>query len=136
MLAANWYASLLLIAIVWAEIARVVDGKPVLVNALFIILIPIALFAFSWFRTQKIVEKNARAMSELQATASLDSIGVHVTTASGATSFSPWSDFSGWKEGPGVFTLSRGKTVRVFPKRGLGAGGEEEVRSLLQSNVS
>ena len=27
---ANWYATLLLIVVVWAEIARMIDGKPVL----------------------------------------------------------------------------------------------------------
>ncbi len=97
---------------------------------------PISLLWLSWFRTSRAMEKSARMLCDLEATVFLDAAGIHVTTASGATSLWPWSDFSAWKEGPEVFSLTTGKTFRIFSKRGLGAEGEEAVRSLFRSHVS
>ena len=54
---ANWYASLLLVAIVWGEIARAVDGKPIQPGSLGLLLIPVLLFWFYWFRTQGSLRK-------------------------------------------------------------------------------
>jgi hypothetical protein len=53
-----------------------------------------------------------------------------------STTFVPWSEFSGWKEGEGVFTLTIGKHFRVLTKCGLSEPEVEQLRSLLRSQIS
>jgi hypothetical protein len=123
LIAANWYFTLLLIVIIWAEIARLLEGKPILLNTLPILLIPVFFLWLSWFRTRRAIEQAAQQISDIKGTAVLTEHGIDATASSGATSFVPWSAYSAWKEGPDVFTLTIGKTFRVFSKRGLGSGG-------------
>ncbi len=133
---ANWYASLLLIVIVWAEIARYVSGKPVQASAAGLVLIPVFFLWLYWFRTQGAVRKAASELSDTQGTASIDGKGISAYSSTGATSFVPWSQYSGWKEGQDVFTLTTGKTFRVLAKRGLSEGEIEQLRSTFHAQIS
>jgi hypothetical protein len=136
LLLANWYSSVLLIVIVWAEIAAALSPKGIRLNTVPLVLIPVFFLWLSWYRTQKSIEKGAEQISDIKASARLEADGIHSTRSSGATSYVPWGDFSSWKEGPDVFTVSKGTTFMLFSKRGLGDAGEQEVRSLLSANVS
>jgi len=133
---ANWYASLLLVVIVWAEIARIADGKPIQPGSLGVLLIPVFLFWFYWFRTQGNVRKAASQLSDTQGSASVDGKGISSASSSGATSFVPWSEYSGWKEGRDVFTLTTDKSFRVFTKRGLSEAELEQLRSTFRTQIS
>jgi hypothetical protein len=130
----NWYAVVLLVVIICAEIAAMANGKfrP---DALPYLLIPVLFLWWSWYRIHRAMEKGARQISDLKGSASFDSDGIRSTNSTGATSFVPWVNVSSWKEGPDVFTLLVGKSLQVFPKRGLGSAKVDEVRSLLKANV-
>ncbi len=133
---ANWYATILLIVILWAEIARIVAGKPIQLASLWIVLIPVFFLWLYWYRTQSSISKAASELSDTAGSASLDSDGIHATASTGATSFIPWSQYSAWKESTEVFTLTTGKTFRVFSKRGLSESEVGQLRSLFQSQVN
>jgi hypothetical protein len=133
---ANWYATLLLIVIVWADIARLIDGKPIQVASLGLLLIPAFLLWFYWFRTQGAVRKAASQLSDSNGSASIDGKGISANSSKGATSFVPWSEYSGWKEGTDVFTLTQEKSFRVFTKRGLNEAELEQLRSIFRTQIS
>jgi hypothetical protein len=133
---ANWYASLLLIAILWAEIARLIEDKPIQPASLGLLLIPVFFLWLYWYRTQGSVRKAASQLSDTQGSASIDGKGISAAASTGATSFVPWSEYSGWKEGKDVFTLTTGKSFRVFTKRGLSDAELEQLRSIFRTQIS
>jgi hypothetical protein len=133
---ANWYSTLLLIAILWAEIARIIDGKPIQLISPGLLLIPVFFLWLYWYRTQGNVRKAASQLSDTKGYASVVGKGISATSSTGATSFVHWSEYSGWKEGADVFTLTTGKTFRVFTKRGLGEGELEQLRSIVRTQIS
>jgi hypothetical protein len=133
---ANWYATVLLLVILWAIVARVAQGKPVQADSIMILLIPIAFLGFGWARTQRAIERGAQEISDLGGTASLDDDGLHATASSGATSFTPWSIYTGWKEGTEVFTLERAKNFTVLSKRELSEAELDQARLLFEKNIS
>jgi hypothetical protein len=133
---ANWYATALLIVILGAIIVRLVEGKGLQLNSVMILLIPIAFLGFSYGRQQNYIEKTARSLSDPGGIATLESDGIHSKSSSGATSFTPWSVFLGWKEGLNVFTLDTDNNFRVLPKRGLSDPELAQARSLFESQIS
>lgn len=133
---ANWYASVLLIVILWAEITRLIDRKPIQASSLGLILIPVFLLWLYWYRTQGAVRKAASELSDRRGTASIDGKGISASSSTGATSFVPWNRYSGWREGEDVFTLTTGKTFRVVTKRGLSDGEIEQMRSIFRAQIS
>jgi hypothetical protein len=133
---ANWYATLLLIVVIWAAIARIIAGKPIQLSSLGLLLIPIFFLGFYWYRTQQNVRTAASQLSDTQGNASVDGKGISATASTGATSFVPWSEYSGWKEGADVFTLTTGKSFRVLTKRGLGEADLEQLRSVFRAQIS
>jgi len=56
---ANWYATLLLIVVIWADIARIIAGTPIQLNSLGLLLIPIFFLWFYWYRTRQSMRKAA-----------------------------------------------------------------------------
>ena len=133
---ANWYATLLLIAILWAEIARLIDGKPIQPGSLGLLLIPVFLLWLYWYRSQRAVRETASRLSDAQGAASIDGKGISANSSTGATSFVPWSEYSGWKEGEDVFTLTTGKSFRVLTKRGLSEPELEQLRSIFRTQIN
>ncbi|HYK37191.1 YcxB family protein [Alloacidobacterium sp.] len=133
---ANWYATLLLIVILSAEGARLIAGKPIQPASLGLLLIPAFLLWLYWFRTQGAVRKAALELSDTKGSASIDGKGISASFSTGATSFMPWSEYSGWKEGEEVFTLTKGKSFRVFTKRGLDEAELEQLRGIFRTQIS
>ncbi len=133
---ANWYGTLILVGIEWAAISRLVDGKPIQPIWLVLLLAPPFILWFYWSRTKMAVQKAASNLSEGKGSASIDGSGLHTSSSTGATSFLPWSEFSGWKEGTDVFILTQGKSFRAFTKRGLSDAELEQLRSILRSQIS
>ena len=133
---ANWYSSILLIAISWATVVRLLDGKSLQPATFGLLLIPVFFLWLYWFRTQKAIRDAASQLSDTNGSASVDGKGLSTSSSKGATSFSPWSEFSGWKEGKEVFTLNQGTTFRVFPKRGLTEPEMEQLRSVFRTQIS
>lgn len=133
---ANWYSTLLLIVMVWAETARLVEGKPIQPASLGLLLIPIFFLWLYWNRTQAAVRKAATQMSDSQGSATIDANGTSASTSAGATSFMPWREYSGWKEGKDVFTLTTGESFRTLTKRGLSETELEQLRSLFRTQIS
>jgi hypothetical protein len=133
---ANWYSTLLLVVIVWANIARLVDGKPLQPASLGFTLIPLFFLWFSWNRTSTAVREAATQLSDSQGSATVDANGISAKTSTGATSFVPWRDYIAWKEGVDVFTLATGKSYRILSKRGLSEADLEQLRSLFRTQIS
>jgi hypothetical protein len=131
----NLYSIFLFVLIAGLDIARFTSGKPVLPASLALLLLPVLLIWLRWSRTQAALRKAASGMSDMQGSATLDANGLSVSSASGATSFVPWRDFSGWKEGKDVFTLTKAKSFRVLTKRGLSEAELGELRSLLRTQI-
>jgi HAMP domain-containing protein len=131
----NWYATLLLIAITWAEIARLVDRKPIRAASLGLLLIPIFFLWFSRNRAQSRLRTAAAQLSDTQSSVSIDEKGITAASPTGAIGFVPWRDYSGWKEGKDVFTLTTDKSFRVLPKRGLNEGDLEQLRSMFRTQI-
>jgi YcxB-like protein len=136
LLLANWYASLLLIALVCAETSRVIEGKPIQPSSLGLLLIPLALLWLYWYRSNAAIRTAATQMSDTQGSATIDPNGISASSSTGATSFIPWREYGGWKEGTDVFTLTTEKSFRVFSKRGLNDIDLEQLRSLFRSYIS
>jgi len=133
---ANWYATLLLIVVLWADLARLAEHKPLQPAGAGLLLIPAFLLWLYWYRTQGAVRKGALDLSDTQGTATMDASGISARASSGATSFIPWGEYSGWDEGVNVFTLTKGKSFRVLSKRGLSNAELEQMRSLFRSQIS
>jgi len=135
-LLANWYGTLLLVVIIWAEIARLIDGKPVQPSSLGLLLIPVFLIWLYWYQTQGNLRRAASQLSDTKGSASIDGKGISSASSSGATSFVPWSEYSGWKEGRDVFTLTTEKSFRVLTKRNLSEAELEQLRSIFRTQIS
>jgi len=65
----------------------------------------------------------------------IDANGIGTANAQGATSFAPWSQFRGWREGGLVFTVSDAKTFRTIPKSALSEMQVAEVHGILQTQI-
>jgi hypothetical protein len=134
-LQANGLAVALLVGILWADIKSRIAGKHVPLVSWALLLIPVLLIWFYWYRKQSAVRRAASKPSNTPGSASVDANGISSTTSTGAPSFVPWSEYSGWKEGKGVFTLTKEKSFHVLTKRGLNEAEVEQLRSLFRSQI-
>jgi hypothetical protein len=132
---ANGYAIALLVAILWVDIKNQAAGKHVPPVSWILLLIPVLLIGFYWYRKQSAVQRAVSKPSNMPGTATLDAKGISSTTSAGAPSFVAWSEYSGWKEGKDVFTLTKGKSFQVVTKRGLNEAEVEQLRSLFRSQI-
>jgi hypothetical protein len=101
-----------------------------------LLLIPVLFLWLYWNRTQAAIRKAASQLSDTHGSVSLDANGISASSSTGATSFVPWREYSGWKEGKDVFTLTTGKSFRALTKRGLSETELEQLRSLLRTQIS
>lgn len=134
-LRANGLALALLAGILWADLKSQIAGKHVPAVSWALLLIPVLLFWFYWYRRQSAVRRAVSRPSNTPGSASLDAKGISYTNSTGAPSFVPWSEFSGWKEGKDVFTLTKTKSFNVLAKRGLNEADVEQLRSLFRSQI-
>ncbi len=134
-LQANGYAVVLLVAILWVDIKNQIAGKHVPPVSWALLLIPVLLICFYWYRKHSAVRRAVSKPSNTPGSASVDANGITTTTSTGATSFVPWGEYRGWKEGKDVFTLTKGKSFHVLTKRGLNEAEVEQLRSLFRSQI-
>ena len=125
----------LLFAILWVDIRARMAGKPVPAVSWALLVIPVLLIGFYWYRKYSAVRRAVSRPSNTPGSASVDANGISYTASTGAPSFVPWSEYSGWKEGKDVFTLTKAKSFHVLPKRGLNEAALEQLRSLFRSQI-
>lgn len=65
----------------------------------------------------------------------VDVNGIGAADAMGMTTFAPWSQFRGWREGKLVFTADDAKGFRTIPKSAMSEMQVAEVRGILQSQI-
>lgn len=131
--AANWYATLLLVVVIVANVNAVIHHQPAKWNntLLFLVLVA-ALYGFSWYRWNSKVSKAATSSNVRSSLLSLDSDGIRTKLDSGASSFVPWASYSKWAEGRSVFLLSGRDGTMVIP---ADDGSRDSIRELLQSKI-
>ena len=134
-LQANGLAIALLAGILWADIKSQMAGKHVPLVSWALLLIPVLLIWLYWYRKQSAVQSAVSKPSNTPGFASVDANGISYTNSTGAPSFVPWTEYSGWKEGKDVFTLTKGKSFNVLTKRGLNEAEAEQFRSLFRSQI-
>ncbi len=132
---ANGLASALLVGILWADVKSQIAGKHVPPISWALLLVPALLFWFYWYRKHSAVRRAVTRPSNTPGSATVDANGISYTNSTGAPSFVPWSEYSGWKEGKDVFTLTKAKSCHVLPKRGLNEAEAEQLRSLFRSQI-
>jgi YcxB-like protein len=131
----NLYSIFLLVIVAWLNISRFASGRPFLPSCLILLLLPVLFIWLRWSRIQAAQRNAFSKMNDVQGFASIDANGISTSSASGATSFVPWRDFSGWKEGKDVFTLTKAKSFQVLSKRGLSETELGDLRSLLRTQI-
>lgn len=139
-LQANGLAIALIVGIVWADIHIRIAGKHISTvrsNLLMLVLlmIPVTFICLYWYSERSAVRRAVSRPSNTPGTASIDTTGISIGTSTGAPKFVPWSEFSGWKEGKDVFTLTKGKSFDVLTKRGLNESDIDQLRSLFRSQI-
>ncbi len=87
---------------------------------------------WSWsFRDRRRVQRMNGAGERM----TIDGNGIGMANALGATSFAPWAQFRGWREGRLVFTVGDAKAFRTVPKSALSEVQVAEVRGILQAQI-
>jgi hypothetical protein len=134
-LRANGFAIALLVGILWADIKGQMAGKHVPPVSWALLSIPVLLIGFYWYRKHSAVRRAVSKPSNAPGAASVDANGISYTGSTGVPNFVPWSEYSGWKEGKDVFTLTKAKSFHILPKRGLSEAEAEQLRSLFRSRI-
>lgn len=138
-LARNWYATALVLLVIWGTIAGVVGHNKVNWHAIGMVwLILAGLFVWTFYRVKR---SRARALARLDATLPnqviLTDDGVKMDGTNGATSFLPWDTFNGFREGQRVFLLNRAKvnSAVVLPTLRLSENERRSLRDFLRSRI-
>ncbi len=134
-LQANGLPIALLVGILWADIKWQMAGKHVPLVSWALLLIPVLLIWFYWYRKHSAVRRAVARPTNTPGSASVDANGISYTTSTGAPSFVPWSEYSGWKEGKDVFTLTKVRSFHILSKRGLNEADVEQLRSLFRNQI-
>lgn len=134
---ANWYALALTCAVLWAAASSLIHPTAQGNWGTIGILLGVAglLLAFSWYRVQRQIAQTARKLGSADGVLALQEDGVRESAPGGALSFIPWSEYTSWKEGPSVFTLTSSKGFRCLPKSGLSDAEVAQLRNYLQSKI-
>jgi hypothetical protein len=97
--------------------------------------VAIALVALYGWRLTSSMKKTANKLNASCERITVDAQGLATASATGATSFSPWSQYHRWKEGKLVFTVGDAKAFRTIPKSAMSEMQAGEVRGILQSQI-
>ena len=92
----------------------------------------VALYVWSVTRSLK---KTAAKINAACDRMTLDTQGLTAASATGATSFTPWTQYRRWKEGKLVFTVGDAKAFRTIPKSAMSEVHVGVVRGFLQTQV-
>jgi len=129
----NWYASLILIAVVGADAGKLLRGQaPNWTATIALLAVVVAAMGATWFllqrRSSQILRKSVSSIETL----SLDPDGVRISFNTGSSSFLPWSIYSKWAEGARIFLLTGKDGVTIIPADESSRG---TIRGLLSANI-
>lgn len=85
----------------------------------------------SGLRTRRMAKRINGACERM----TVDLNGISTANALGMTTFSPWSQFRGWREGKLVFTVGDAKAFRTIPKSPMTEMQVGQVRGILQTQI-
>ena len=136
---ANWYATALLIIVLWGTISGLIgQTKPNWQGLAIVWAILIALFLWAFYRakrrrTQQLTQLNATLPDEVN----LTSDGIKWSGPNGATGSMPWSNFKAWREGRRVMLIdqTQGNRVVILPIATLSDIDRIPIRQFLQSHI-
>ena len=116
----NFYAMFCVLAALIAAVVNLVDPFTPNWNGIVIVfLFGALLVGISLQRLRGSIRKAASGINAQGAQMTLDAQGVSMSSNTGATSFTPWSQFGGWKEGNLVFTIGDTKEFKTVAKSNL-----------------
>jgi len=139
LLLANWYGLALILALIWSTVSGLFGGTNRnwrFVAILWAVLGGIALWVvYSTRRTMasEFTQLNATLPDHLNLTTD----GVKIDGPNGASAFSPWRTFKGWREGRRVVLIdqSQGNSVVILPVAQLSEIERLSIRQYLQSHI-
>jgi hypothetical protein len=138
-LAVNWYGIILLVTVIWGTIAGLVgttNPNWLGLGILWVVIIAIAAWAF--YSSKRSM---AKEFSELSASLpdwiTLAEDGIKLNGPNAATSFQPWGNFKGWREGKRVMLLdSQVGGFLMVPVAELSALERESLRQFLRLHIA
>ena len=131
--AANWYGTALLLLVVVVGANGAIHHQQMKWGAMLgFAAICVFFIGLSWYRWNSRLAKIAGASNARSGTLSLESDGIRMTSASGASTFVPWSSYNKWIEGKSVFLLTGNDGTAILP---IDDGNRESVRGLLTSQI-
>ena len=132
----NIYSIFIILAVLGGVVANIVDNARVNWNGIVILLaIAAVLIGLFLWRLTASIKKAAAKINTACNKLTLDAQGISTVSGTGATSFTPWSHYSRWKEGSLVFTIGDAKEFRTFPKSTMSDTQISEVRGMLQTQI-
>jgi hypothetical protein len=138
-LLANWYGILLLGAVSWATISGALgytNPNWRAVGIMWAVVAAIILFAVCKTKTGR-PQVFAKLNSRLPDYINLANDGVKLDGPNGATSFLPWRNFKGWREGQRVLLVDQvdGNRFVILPVAQLSEIERQQARGILQSQI-
>ncbi|MFZ0211301.1 MAG: hypothetical protein WAL55_01190 [Candidatus Acidiferrales bacterium] len=136
---ANWYGILLLAAVIWATISGMLgytNPNWRAVGIMWAVVAAIVLFAVYKTRVGR-----PRVLTKLNSSLpdyiNLANDGVKLDGPNEATSFIPWRNFKGWREGQLVVLIDQteGNRFVILPVGQLSEIERQQTRQLLQSQI-
>ena len=117
----------------------VFTAKPDLLRAalgIVMVVVPVAGFRWAVRSEARKAEKELAAINPQKLT--FDADGLHTVEKTGATSFVPWSSYSGFREGKAVILLcdaGPAKNYWIIPKKTVPESGVEQMRSAIREHL-
>jgi hypothetical protein len=136
----NWYGIGLTCVLVWATLAPLLGKSHPNWQALGLLWAVVAgIITWAVYRTKKAMAREyAQLNARLPDTIDLKSDGVKLDGPEGATSFLPWRNFAGWREGHRVILIdqSDNRGFVIVPVVELSDIEKESLRQILRSHIS
>ena len=136
----NWYGLAIVCVILWATVAAVLEGKNTNWSGLGLLWLIVGAFvAWVVYRTKTSMSSEfARLNVNLPDWVDLTSGGIKLDGPDGEYAFQPWMSFVTWREGRRLILLNqtRDRGVLVLPIANLSDVQKEQIRQLLQANIS
>jgi hypothetical protein len=136
---ANLYYFLLLAVMIWGFFYNLFRAEANMQVTLLCFLIAAAMIALWVWRYRRGSKKRQAYLDGINPIRlSIESGGITTTAKGGSSSFTPWSEYSSFRDSPRVFLLVGAKSGnnQILPKGGLSATDAERLRSLLAAQIA
>ena len=100
------------------------------------VVVPVVGFRWSLRHERRKADEELAAINPQKLT--FDADGLHTLEKTGASSFVPWSSFTGFREGKAVILLrdaGSAKNYRMIPKKTVPESGVEQMRSSIREHL-